>query len=85
MGQVTKEAFEQDKVLKEKFGSYENYLSQNSGNSDSNSPVVVPDNSEVEGGEAPTFNDYVSVGNSGKLPEEEPKSAYDMYMEEAKK
>ena len=84
MGQVTKEAFEQDKVLKEKFGSYENYLSQNGGNSDSKSSVVVPNNSEVEGGQNPTFNDYVSVENSGKLPEEEPKSAYDMYMEEAK-
>lgn len=84
MGQVTKEAFEQDKVLKEKFGSYENYLSQNGGNSDSNNPEVVPDNSKVEGGDPPTFNDYVSVVNSGKLPEEEPKSAYDMYMEEAK-
>lgn len=84
MGQVTKEAFEQDKVLKEEFGSYENYLSQNGGNSDSKSSVVVPNNGEVEGGQNPTFNDYVSVENSGKLPEEEPKSAYDMYMEEAK-
>ena len=84
MGLVTKEAFEQDKVLKEEFGSYENYLSQNGGNSDSTSSVVVHGNSEVEGGQNPTFNDYVSVENSGKLPEEEPKSAYDMYMEEEK-
>lgn len=83
MGQtdiLTKEAFEQDEVLKEEFGSYENYLTsfQQGGAS-----VSGVEGGQKTGDTPPTLDEYVKVENGESL-ETKPKSAYDMYMEEAK-
>lgn len=94
MGQtniLTKEAFEQDKTLKSKFGSYENYTTSfQQGGTTENNAGTTPQNSEqpasmpTENSQDYTMDDVASVAETGSLPPTEPKSAYDMYMEEAK-